>query len=239
MPNVVYGYCRISTMKQKLDRQVENIKACYPNAVIVAEAYTGTTTDRPKFNQLLEQVKKEVAKGTEVTLVFDEVSRMSRNATEGFQTYQELFHLGVRLVFLKERHIDTYNFIQALQSKVALTGTDIDIILAAVNEYLMRLAARQIELAFEQAQSEVDHLHQRTSEGVRQAQALGKQIGRKAGTKAGQGFKETKKALQCKEIILKHSKSFRGTLTDIECLKLTGLARNTFYKYKRELLEYP
>ena len=104
-----------------------------------------------------------------------------------------------------------------------------------MNEYLMILAKRQIEIAFETAQAEVDYLHQRTSEGVRKAQAAGKQIGRKAGTTAGNGFRETKKALQAKEIIQKHSKDFSGTLSDVECMKLAGLARNTFYKYKREL----
>ena len=37
--------------------------------------------------------------------------------------------------------------------------------------------------------------------------------------------------------IRKHSKDFGGTLNDIECMKLTGIARNTFYKYKREMLQ--
>ena len=232
---IIYGYARISTMKQNIGRQIDNIKREYPDAVIIMEEYTGTTTDRPKWNKLIEHVKQEVSKGTEITIVFDEVSRMSRNAAEGFENYKMLYDMGVRLVFLKERHIDTDNFRQALQSKVAMTGTDIDCILQGVNEYLMILAKRQIEIAFETAQAEVDYLHQRTSEGVRKAQAAGKQIGRKAGTMAGNGFRETKKALQAKEIIQKHSKDFSGTLSDVECMKLAGLARNTFYKYKREL----
>lgn len=108
--------------------------------------------------------------------MFDEVSRMSRNAKEGFEDYKTLYDMGVNLVFLKERHIDTDNFRQALQSKVSMTGTDVDIILSAVNEYMMKLAERQIEIAFQTAQAEVDYLHQRTSEGVRKAQAAGKQI---------------------------------------------------------------
>lgn len=140
------------------------------------------------------------------------------------------YDMGVNLVFLKERHIDTDNFRQALQSKVAMTGTDVDIILSAVNEYMMKLAERQIEIAFQTAQAEVDYLHQRTSEGVRKAQAAGKQIGRAKGSKV-----ETKKAIEAKKQIRKHSKDFRGNLSDVDCMKLTGLARNTFYKYKREM----
>ena len=36
----IYGYCRISTAKQSIDRQIRNIKAEYPSAYIVQEAYT-------------------------------------------------------------------------------------------------------------------------------------------------------------------------------------------------------
>lgn len=241
MNKLIYGYARISTMKQKLERQIDNIKREYPEAIIITEKYTGTTTNRPAWNKLIEQIKKESAKGTEITLVFDEVSRMSRNAKEGFEDYKMLYDMGVSLVFLKERHIDTDNFRQALQSKVAMTGTDVDIILAAVNEYMMKLAERQIEIAFQTAQAEVDYLHQRTSEGVRKAQASGKQIGRKAGTTAGIDFKVspkvTKKSIEAKEIIKEYSKDFEGNLNDTKCMKLAGISRNTFYKYKKELAE--
>lgn len=228
--SIIFGYARISTMKQRIERQIDNIKREYPGAVIITEEYTGTTTDRPKWNKLIEQVKEESAKGSDITLVFDEVSRMSRNAKEGFEDYKMLYDMGVNLVFLKERHIDTDNFRQALQSKVSMTGTDVDIILSAVNEYMMKLAERQIEIAFQTAQAEVDYLHQRTSEGVRKAQAAGKQIGRAKGSKV-----ETKKAIEAKKQIRKHNKDFGGNLSDVDCMKLTGLARNTFYKYKREM----
>lgn len=60
----------------------------------------------------------------------------------------------------------------------------------------------------------------------------GKQIGRAEGATI-----ETKKAKQAKQEILKHSKDFSGTLNDIDCMKLTGLSRNTFYKYKKQLKE--
>ena len=40
-----------------------------------------------------------------------------------------------------------------------------------------------------------------------------------------------------KEKIRIHCKAFGGTLDDMECMKLTGLARNTYYKYKRQIRE--
>lgn len=222
----IYGYARISTMKQSIARQIDNIKAKYPDAVIITEEYTGTTTDRPAWNKL----RKNLKAGD--TVVFDEVSRMSRNAEEGFKLYETLFNEGVNLIFLKEHHLDTEVYRKALQTGVSMTGTDVDVILKGVNEYLMILAKRQIEIAFQTAEHEVEFLHKRTSEGVRKAQAMGKQVGRAAGAKV-----ETKKAKAAKEIIRKHSKDFNGSLNDIEVMKLTNLARNTYYKYKAELKE--
>ena len=40
---------------------------------------------------------------------------------------------------------------------------------------------------------------------------------------------------EAKQIIRTHCKTFGGTLDDAECMKLTGLARNTYYKYKRQI----
>ena len=62
------------------------------------------------------------------------------------------------------------------------------------------------------------------------ARLNGKQVGRKKGI----GF-ETKKSKAAKQIIRTHCKTFGGTLDDAECMKLTGLARNTYYKYKRQI----
>ena len=99
-----------------------------------------------------------------------------------------------------------------------------------VNRYLLELAKEQIRLAFEQSEKEVQDLHQRTREGIETARLNGKQIGRlKSSTVT------TKKSVESKEVIKKLSKEFDGNLSDVEIMRLTGLARNTYYKYKREL----
>ena len=105
-----------------------------------------------------------------------------------------------------------------------------DYILEGVNKYLMALAKEQIRLAFEQSEKEVKDLQQRTKEGIETARLNGKQIGQRAGVKL-----ITKKSKAAKEIILKHSREFNGSLNDADVMKLAGLSRNTFYKYKREL----
>ena len=75
----VYGYCRVSTPRQSIDRQIQNIRAVYPEALIVTDEYTGTTLLRPGWIKLY----KKLASGD--TVVFDQASRMSRDADEGFQ----------------------------------------------------------------------------------------------------------------------------------------------------------
>ncbi len=226
-----YGYCRISTPKQNIDRQERNILEAYPATHIIKEVYTGTkTTGRKEWNKLYKVVKQEAAAGKEIVIIFDSVSRMSRNADEGFQLYEELFNLGISLVFLKEPHINTDTYKNAIKTKVQMTGTNADILLKAINEYLMTLAKEQIRIAFEQAEKEVLDLHQRTSEGIKTAKLNGKQIGRIKGNKY-----TTKKETAAKEIILKNSKDFNGTNTDSEVIKIAGISRNSYYKYKAEL----
>lgn len=111
-----------------------------------------------------------------------------------------------------------------------MTGTDADLILKGVNAYLMRLAERQIQIAFEQAQKEVDDLHKRTAEGMLTAKLNGKQIGQVRGRKL-----HIAKKAPAMEKIRKYSRDFDGSLTDLETIRIVGIARNTYYKYKREL----
>lgn len=225
--NKVYGYCRVSTINQKIDRQIINIKNYNATAIIFEEKATGTKLDvRTVFNKLLKMVKSGD------TIIFDSVSRMSRNAEEGYKLYEELFNRGIELIFLKETYINTSTYKKALSNNIALTGTTVDTILKGVNEYLMLLAKEQIKIAFEQSEKEVKDLQQRTKEGMAVAKMNGKQIGRATGTTI-----ETKKAIECKKQILKHSKKFNGTLNNKEMLAMLGIAKATFYRYVEEIEE--
>lgn len=218
----IYGYVRVSTAQQKDKRQHDNIKMAYPEAVIVTDKFTGTKMDRPEWNKLMSKISEGD------TIVFDEVSRMSRNAREGFESYKELYNKGINLVFLKESTLNTEHYKQTAQ--IALTGDDIDCILKGINDYLMILAEKQIKAAFATAQHEVDFLHQRTREGIAHAKLEGKRIG----TQKGDTF-VTKKYVDSTEQIKKYSRDFDGTLSDVDVMRLIEISRNTYYKYKRKL----
>lgn len=229
-----FGYCRVSTPKQSIERQKRNIRSVCPEIPMFEDVFTGTKTEgRKKWESLMRIVQAGD------TIYFDSVSRMSRNAEEGFETYKQLMEKGIDLVFLKEPQINTATYKEAMERQVqtvetgdAATDELVTAITQAVNKYMMRLAERQIKLAFEQAEKEVEDLRQRTREGIETARQNGKQIGQQKGKVLNVAKKN-----KAKPEILKHSKDFGGTLSDEECMKLIGLSRNTYYKYKRELRE--
>ena len=224
---VYYGYCRISRKQQSIERQIRNIKEVYPTATIIQEAYTGTKLDRPKFDKLLNTVKQGD------TIVFDSVSRMSRNAEEGFKLYKELYNKGIELVFLKEPLINTQVYKSKLEA-VNIPNIEVETLrplMEGLEQTLILLAEEQFKMAFAQAEKEVMDLRQRTREGIQTARINGKQIGTPKGTKL-----TTKKSIIAKEQIQKYSKDFNGTLKDTEVMKLIGISNNTYYKYKKEML---
>ena len=67
---MVYGYCSISTKRQSIERQKRNIKAAFPEAVIVEEAYSGTSVKRPQWDRLLQKLKENDV------IVFSSISRI-------------------------------------------------------------------------------------------------------------------------------------------------------------------
>ncbi|MBR2037005.1 MAG: recombinase family protein, partial [Lachnospiraceae bacterium] len=88
----IYGIVRISTQKQNMLRQIRNIKAAYPTAIIIKEVYTGTKLKgRKDFEQVINRAKSDDI------FVFDSVSRMCRNADEGCELYEQLFYRGINL----------------------------------------------------------------------------------------------------------------------------------------------
>lgn len=222
----VYGYCRVSKPKQKIERQISNILREYPEAIIIKEIHTRTRIEgRIEWAKLMRKIKPGD------TIAFDSVSRMSGSEQEGFAEYRRLYEAGIELVFLKEPHINTATYKAALTKQVEMTGTMVDYILQGVNSYLLALAEEQIRLAFLMSEKEVTDLRQRTKEGVQKAKEAGKTIGRPANKTY-----QSKKSVAAKEVIQKHSKTFGGSLSDDEVIRLTQINRKTYYKYKREIL---
>ena len=224
---MIYGYVRISTKKQVITRQIANILKIYPEAKIYQEIFTGVTSNRPEWNKL----KKIVKKGD--TIIFDSVSRMSRNAMEGIEEYFNFFEKGIELIFLKEQYINTELYKEQLKLNENLSVEDKDLndtIIKGIREYLIKLAEKQIIIAFNQSEKEVQDLRERTKEALRERKKQGIVLGMKKGTTF-----ETKKSKEMKVQIKKLSRHFNGNLKDSEVISLLKLSRGTYYKYKKEI----
>ncbi len=95
---MVYGYCRVSSKGQlennSLEEQKQQILNEYTESIIYKEKYTGKTTDRPIFNELIKDLKQ----GDK--LVITKLDRFCRSVKEGLECIQKLKEKGVKIHIL-------------------------------------------------------------------------------------------------------------------------------------------
>ena len=92
---MIYGYARVSAKAQLKGNSLEEQRAeLLRNGcdVIIEEQFTGKTTARPKFDDL---IKNRIQKGD--TLIVTKLDRFARNVTEGIATIKFLFNKGARI----------------------------------------------------------------------------------------------------------------------------------------------
>ena len=158
---------------------------------------------------------------------------MARDEDDGVKEYLDLYKRKVNLFFFVEPGINTDVYREACQMQIPRTGTEVDIILEAIEAYQVKLAEKQVRIAFQQAQKELDDLRQRTIEGLETARRSGKQLGRPRGRCI------TEKERKAKNIILQRDTLFGGDLCPSDCMKVIGISRGTYYKYRNDLSKFP
>lgn len=241
----IYGYLRISTKHQDIGRQRVNILKAYPEAILYEEVHSGGDYNGCiVLNKLLKIVKSGDI------IVFDSVSRFTRDNITGPQEYRRLFEMGVNLIFLNEPYINTDNYKKALEVALPRTGTFIDPIITGVEEALLQLAEQQVEEAFYQANKEMLDIRKRTSQALQKKiienRILPPDQQTRIGMQKGDTFTTKKKIIAMKRISEGIEKSYpdeiimnniagdlKKQLPDSKC---KDISRNTFYKYKREYL---
>ncbi|MBR5317738.1 MAG: recombinase family protein [Lachnospiraceae bacterium] len=240
-----YGFLRVSTPHQDIGRQRINILKAYPNAILYEEIHSGGD-----YNGcvVLNKLLKIVQAGD--TIIFDSVSRFTRDNVTGPEEYRRLFKMGVNLVFLNEPYINTDNYRKALEVALPRTGTFIDPIIAGVEEALLQLAEQQVQDAFNQANKEMLDIRKRTSQALQKKIAENRilppdqQI--RIGTQKGDTFTTKKKQIALErikegiekgypdEVIMNNiAGDLKKQLPNSKC---KDISRNTYYNYKREIL---
>lgn len=136
MKNFIFGYARVSTDKQCLDRQLDALNNYGVNN-IYCEKMTGTKKDRPELTEMISRLSEGD------TVVIESLSRLGRS-TRDLLDLMDLFNSkGVNLVSLKEQ-IDTTTptgkcFFTIIS---AISQFERDLIVARTNEGLKAARAR-------------------------------------------------------------------------------------------------
>lgn len=99
MGNQTYGYARVSTEQQNLDRQIDALTG-YGVDRLYNEKMTGTRKDRPELRKMLESLTEGD------TVVVESLSRLGRSTRDLLELTELFEKKGVHLISLKER-IDT------------------------------------------------------------------------------------------------------------------------------------
>lgn len=99
MRNYVFGYARVSTEQQNLDRQIDALQK-YGVDLIFNEKMTGTKRNRPELSKLLDRMTEGD------TVVIESLSRLGRSTKDLIELTELFQSKGVHLVSLKES-IDT------------------------------------------------------------------------------------------------------------------------------------
>ncbi len=84
MKNFVFGYARVSTEQQNLDRQLDMLKG-YGADYIYNEKMTGTKRNRPELEKMLERLTASD------TVVIESLSRL-RRSTKDLIWLMEIFN---------------------------------------------------------------------------------------------------------------------------------------------------
>lgn len=196
MVNKTFGYARVSSKEQNLDRQIQALKKYGVNERdIVTDKQSGKDFNREGYKTLKNSLLRK-----DDTLVIKELDRLGRNMEQIKNEWQELEQLGINIVVLDNPILNT-------EGKSDLERKLISNIVFELLSYM--------------AQKEREKLRQRQREGIEQAKALGKHLGRPKATYPN-NWKEVYNEWKDKKI------------SGVKAMELMNLKKNTFYKLVKE-----
>lgn len=210
-----YAYHRTSTTDQHLDRGLKSINEfCNDNNIkldnkIYTDQCTGKNFNRPGYKNLIETIEYQINVNSEnVTLIISELDRLGRNKELTLKEISKMKELGVRLMVLE---IPT-----TCQNLSALDNSMAKMMMETINNML-------IEMYVSFAHAEMEKRATRQREGIDAKKARGDwdDFGRPRVIDFNKFSKEYERVLN-------------GDIKPGECMKLLGLTKPTYYRYKKE-----
>ncbi len=153
----IYGYARVSTKDQNLDRQVETLKEFDKDIILFSDKESGKDFNRKEY----EILKRVLSKGD--TLVVKEMDRLGRNKV----------HIKNELEYFRSNNIRVI-ILDIPTTTVDLTTMD-ECMAKAMLEMINNIL---IEVLATMAEEERKKIKQRQHEGIKLAKAKGKHLGR-------------------------------------------------------------
>lgn len=206
----VYGYHRVSTKEQKLDRGISEItKYCETNNLnlekIFTDKLTGKNFDRPRYTVLKEDILQSGD-----TLIITEIDRLGRNKEGILKELRDLNEQGVRVRILEIPSTLT-DFEKYGDNKI-------------VQLYTEMMGNLLIELFAIFAQTEIEKKEKRQREGIEQMRARGEW-----------GRYGRPRAATLKQFAAVYQRVLKNEITRTEATRLLGISDCTYYRYQREL----
>jgi len=202
----VFGYHRTSTQEQHLDRGIKEItEYCEKNNLRLRRIYTDQQSGK-NFNRERYIVMKEDVLDKGDTLIITELDRLGRSKKETLNELRYFKDHDIRVMILELP--TTLMDLSILEDSMAA------MIMDAVNNMLIELYATM-------AQAELEKKEKRQREGIAAKKARGEW-----------GDYGRPYALDFKKFIIEYERVLRQEIRPIDCMRILGLKKSTYYNYK-------
>ena len=212
-----FAYHRTSTEDQHLDRGLKEINDyAIENNIELVKVYTdqctGKNFDRPSYEQLINDMDlaTRINPNEKIGLIVTELDRLGRNKQLTLKEIAKLRDKGIRLLVLE---------IPTTLVELPKDNNISTMIMETINNML-------IEMYASFAQAELDKKEKRQREGIAAKKARGEwdDYGRP-------------RVLEFKKFTKEYKRVLDGSIKPVECMKLLGLSKTTYYRYVKEYNE--
>lgn len=202
-----FGYIRVSSKDQNEARQIETMKAQgVDERNIYVDKASGKNTDRAQY----QRMKDKLREGDVV--VFDSITRMSRNMDDTKNEYEWYVTQGIALEFVKEPVLNT----------AGKAGDDV--LQRAIGDIILTLLA-----AF--AEKEREDIRVRQAEGIAAAKRRGQRLGRPT-------IDYTTLSNEQRAIFHEQYRRWKdGQQTAVQAFTNAGFTKSTWYKIAKQYEE--
>lgn len=209
-----FAYHRTSTTDQHLDRGIKSINDFISERniklqhTIYTDQCTGKNFSRPSYADMKREMMFQVEQGNNVSLIITELDRLGRNKQLTLNEIREFQSKGIRLLVLE---IPT-----TLADYSTFNNNMAQMMMETINNML-------IEMYASFAQSELQKKERRQKEGIAAKKARGEwdDYGRP-------------RALDFDKFSKEYKRVVNGDIKPTECMKLIGITKSTYYRYKKE-----